>query len=282
MKHSRTEYNGVDPAHFYTSPGLAWQACLKKTGIKLGLLTDPDMLLMFECGIRGGITQAVHRYAKANNKYMGEQHNPEEVSRFLQYLDTNNLHGGAIFPTTSSWGVEVGNYVIHVRALNQALKHGLILEKIHQLIEFNQSTWLKPYIDMNTNLRAKAENEFGKEFFKLINNSVFSKTMENVRKHKDIKLITNAKNYLKAIMKPNLKSGIPFSENLMGCEMGKVKVVVNKPVYLGQAILDLSKIVMYEFHYHYMIRKYGNNLKLCYMDTDSFVYDIQTDRGFLC
>ena len=87
------EYYQLDPAHFYTSPGLAWQACLKKTGIKLELLTDPDMLLMFECGIQSGITQAVHRYAKANNKYMGKQHDPEEESSFLQYLDANNLYG---------------------------------------------------------------------------------------------------------------------------------------------------------------------------------------------
>ena len=78
-------------------------------------------------------------------------------------------------------------------------------------------------------------------------------------------------------MKPNFKSGVLFGENLMGCEIGKIKVVMNKPVYLGQAILDLKKIVMYEFHYHYMKPKYGENLKLCYMDTDSLVYYIKTD-----
>ena len=103
------------------------------------------------------------------------------------------------------------NYVIHIEALDQALRHGLILEKIHQAIECNQSTWLKPYIDMNTELRAKTLNDFKKDFFKLMNNSVFSKLMENIRKHKDIKLITNEKNYLKAIMKPNFTSGVLFS-----------------------------------------------------------------------
>ena len=87
------EYYKLDPAHFYTSPGLAWKACLKKTGVKLELLTDADMLLMFERGIRGDITQAVHRYAKANNKYMGNEFNPKEESSFLQYLDANNLYG---------------------------------------------------------------------------------------------------------------------------------------------------------------------------------------------
>ena len=102
--------------------------------------------------------------------------------------------------------------------------------------------------------------------------------MENIRKHRNIKLVTNKESYLKTVMKPNFKSGVLFSENLMGCEMGKIKVVMNKPIYLGQAILDLSKIVIYEFHYDYMKQKYnGNKLQLCYTDTDSLVYRINTE-----
>ena len=170
------------------------------------------------------------------------------------------------------------NYVIHIQALNQVLKHGFKLDKVHRAIEFDQSLWLKTYIDYNTQLRTEATNDFEKDFFKLMNNSVFGKTMENIRKHRNIKLVTTEEKYLRTVMKPNFKSGIPFSENLMGCEMGKIKVVMNKPVYLGQAILDLSKIVMYEFHYDYMVPKYGlEKLKLCYMDTDSLVYDIKTE-----
>ena len=111
-----------------------------------------------------------------------------------------------------------------------------------------------------------------------MNNAVFGKTMENIRKHRNIKLVNNKEAYLRAVMKPNFKSGTLFGPNLMGCEMGKVKVVMNKPVYLGQAILDLSKIVMYEFHYDYMKRKYADDkLTLCYMDTDSLIYDIETN-----
>ena len=169
-------------------------------------------------------------------------------------------------------------YIIHIRALDQALKHGLVLECIHRAIEFKQLACMKEYIDFNTKLRTAAANDFEKDFYKLMNNSVFRKTMENIRKHRNIKLVTNREVYLKVVMKPNFKSGVQFSSNLMGCEMGKIKVVMNKPVYLGQAILDLSKIVMYEFHYDYMKRKYDDDkLTLCYMDTNSLIYSIKTD-----
>ena len=139
---------------------------------------------------------------------------------------------------------------------------------------------MKEYIDFNTKLGTEAKNDFEKDFYKPMNNAVFGKTIENIRKHKDIRLVNNEEAYLKAVMKPNFKSGTLFGPNLMGCEMGKIKAVVNKPVYLGQAILDLSKIVMYEFHYDYMKHKYADDkLTLCYMDTDSLIYDIETD-GF--
>ena len=146
------------------------------------------------------------------------------------------------------------------------------------MIEFNQSAWMKPYSDFNTQLRTKATNDSEKDFFKLINNAVFGKTMENIRKHRNIKVVTNRETYLKTVMKPNFKSGVLFGENLISCEMGKIKVVMNKPVYLSQAILDLSKTVMYEFHYDYLKHKYDSDkLQLCYMDTDSLVYHIKTE-----
>ena len=327
----------LDPVHFYTSPGLAWKACLNPTGIKLKLLTDPDMLLMFERGIRGGITQVVHKYASVNNKYMGDRFDPKSESSYLQYLDTNNLYGwamsqplpaggfrwadiepneiselatrtdkGYILEVDVSYPKELHNqhndlpfmcermeingveklvpnlrdkksYVIHIQALNQALQHGLTLDRIHRVIEFDQLPWLKIYIDFSNQLRMAATNDFEKDFFKLMNNSVFGKMMENIRKHRNIKLVTTEEKYLRTVMNPNFKSGVLFCENLMGCEIGKIKVVMNKPVYLGQAILDLSKIVMYEFHYDYMVPKYSNRLKLCYMDMDSLVYHIKTE-----
>ena len=123
-----------------------------------------------------------------------------------------------------------------------------------------------------------ATNDLEKDFFKLMNNSVLGKTMENIRKHRNIGLVMTEEKYLHMVMKPNFKSGVLFGENLMGCEIGNIKVVMNKLVCLSQAILDLSKIVMYEFHYDYMVPKYGlEKLKLCYMDTDSLVYHIKTE-----
>ena len=100
--------------------------------------------------------------------------------------------------------------------------------------------------------------------------------MENIRNHRNIRLVTNKEAYLRTVMKPNFKSGTLFGESLMGCEMGKVKLVMNKPICLGQGILDISKIIMYEFHYAYMALKYGEALNLCYMDTDSLIYQIET------
>ena len=293
------------------------------------------MILMFERGIRGGITQSINRWAKANNPYMGSEFDPDEKTNYLQYLDANNLYGWAMsqpLPTGGFHLVDIKpdkisklakhkskgylleadvhypkelhdshndlpfmcermkingveklipylydkkRYVIHIRALDQALKHGLVLEHIHKAIEFKQLAWIKEYIDFNTKLRTAATNDFEKDFYKLMNNSVFGKMMENIRKHRNIKLVTNREAYLKLVMNPNFKSGVRFGENLMGCKMGKI--VMNKPVYLGQVILDLSKIVMYKFHYDYMVPKYKKKLDLCYMGTDSLIYNIEME-----
>ena len=135
---------------------------------------------------------------------------------------------------------------------------------------------------LNTRLRIAAKNKFEEDYFQLINNNVFGKTMENIRKHKDMKLVTSRQKYQKYVMKPKFKDGRPFSKHLFAMGMGKTEIKMDRPVYLGQAILDLSKTLMYEFHYDHMRPEYGSNVKLCYMDTDSFVYDMDTedfDRG---
>ena len=333
---------GLDPAHYFTAPGLAWDACLKITGIELELLNDPDMLLMFEKGIRGGISIISNRYGEANNKYMGQGFKKNKLLKYLMYLDANNLYGCAMsmkLPTHAfKWltsgemenlynnqvlqiwektpcilevdleypkplhdkhndyplcpervkcknGVEklIPNlrdktkYVIHYKALIQCLKLGMKLKKIHRGIKFVESEWMKPYIDMNTELRAKAKNNFEKDFYKLMKNAVFGKTMENIRNRKVVKLVNSVEKARKLIAKPNFRSRKIFNENLISVHMKKTSLLMNKPVYLGMCILDLSKTVMYDFHYNYIKQKYGDKAKLPFTDTDSLMYEIETE-----
>ena len=130
---------------------------------------------------------------------------------------------------------------------------------------------------MNTELRKASKNDFEKDLFKLMNNSVFGKTMENIRKHRDIKLVTTDKKRIKLVSEPNYHTINLISEDLTIIEMKKTKVKMNKPIYLGLSILEISKTLMFEFWYDYMKPKYGNDVKLCYMDTDSFVMNIKTN-----
>ena len=167
-------------------------------------------------------------------------------------------------------------YLVHISILKQALNHGLKLNKVHRVIEFNQEAWLKKYINMNTELKKKVSNDFEKDFFKLMNNAVFGKTMENVRRHRDIKLVKTDHKRNKLVSEPNYHTMKFISENLSIIEMKKVKVKMKKPIYLGLSILEIRKIIMYEFCYDYVKKKYGYMVKLCYMDTDSRIMNIKT------
>ena len=337
-------YN-LDPAHYYTSPVLAWDACLKETGQHLELLHDYDKLMMFERGIRGGISHISKRYAEANNKYM-KDYNPDEESTYIQYLDANNLYGWAMsqqLPTHGfSWmrnltkervmdildkanhsmsnlgkrgyifevdleypkklwgqhndyplapekmivnGVEKlichfkprKNYVVHYRNLRQYLEMGMRLTAVHRGISFYQSSWMEPYIRKNTELRKTAANSFEKDFFKLMNNSVFGKTIENIRKRQNIILIDDRKKAAKLTSRPNFDRATIFDKNLIAVHMKRTEVYFNKPVYVGQAILDLSKTLMFDFHYNYIKKKYRDKAELMFTDTDSLLYQIHTD-----
>ena len=335
----------LDPVHYYTSPGLAWDACLKETGQELQLLHDYDMLMMFEKGIRGGISHISKRYAEANNKYM-KDYNPDVESTYIQYLDANNLYGWAMsqsLPTVGFYwmkdltkekvmkimektnhsmsnrgrkgyifevdleypshlrethndyplapekmivnGVEKlichfkprKNYVVHYRNLRQYLEMGMRITAVHRGISFYQSPWMEPYIRKNTELRKTATNSFEKDFFKLMNNSVFGKTIENIRKRQNIELVDNRKKATKLTSRPNFDRATIFDRNLIAVHMKKTEIYFNKPVYVGQAILDLSKTLMFDFHYNYIKKKYGNKAELLFTDTDSLMYHIHTD-----
>ena len=323
----------LDPAHYFTAPGLSWDAALKMTKVELELLSDVDMLLMVEKGIRGGVSMISNRYSEANNKYMNDKFNPSEPSKCIQYLDANNLYGAAMSMKLPTHGFKWMNdkelcvwrkipcilevdleypdklhdlhndyplapekitcknevekllpnlknkerYVIHYKSLKQYLSLGVRLTHIRRGIKFEESEWLKPYIDMNTKLRTKAKNNFEKDFFKLMNNAVFGKTMENIRKRVDVKLVNDRVKARKLVAKPNFNHLNIFCEELVAIHMKKTSLTMNKPVYVGMCILDLSKTIMYEIHYNYIKPKYGDKAILLFTDTDSLMYEIQTE-----
>uniref|UniRef100_A0A1B6JA38 DNA-directed DNA polymerase n=3 Tax=Homalodisca liturata TaxID=320908 RepID=A0A1B6JA38_9HEMI len=330
----------LDPAWYFTAPGLAWNAMLKITKVELSLLTDIDMVLMVEKGIRGGISQCSHRYAKANNPYM-KDYDKSKPNNYLMYLDANNLYGWAMsvklpyanfqwsstdidvmkvsddsptgyilevdleypeelhdvhsdLPLAPERKVPPGSkmakllttlyskekYVVHYKNLKLYLSLGMKLKHVHRVLSFSQSNWLQPYINLNTMERTKAKNDFEKDFFKLMNNSVFGKTMENMRNRVDIRLGTKSKLVERWVSKPNFKSRTIFTENLVAVHFSKKKLLLNKPIYVGMSILDISKTLMYDFHYNVMKEKYGSNIKMVYTDTDSLIYDITTKNFY--
>lgn len=171
-------------------------------------------------------------------------------------------------------------YVIHYRMLKLALRHGVQLKKVHRILKFKQSTWLKKYIDLNTELRKMAVNKFESDFFKWLINAIFGKTMENVRSRIELKLVNKWKGRCGArmlISRPNFKRFTIFDEELIAIELQKTSITMDKPIAVGMSILDVSKLAMYSFLYDYLKPKYGENCRVAYTDTDSFIIDVTTD-----
>ena len=357
------QYYKLDPCHYFTSPGLSWDAMLKMTDIKLELMVDIDMFQFIEKGMRGGTSYIANRHGEANNKYM-KTYNEKLPSKYIMYLDANNLYGWAMsqylptgnFKWLSQKQIEKTNlgkyiennnkglilevdleypqelhnlhndfplgpekikvakdmlsdyckkiadkfnissglvhkliptlndkekYILHYRNLQSYLSLGLKLKKIHRVLQFDQSPWLKQYIDFNTQKRTHAKNSFEKDFFKLMNNSVFGKTMENIRKRVDVRLVTSKEKLLKLASKPTYVSSKIFNENLVAVHKIKETLTMNRPAYIGMCILDLSKTLMYDFHYNYIKHNYGNKAKLLFTDTDSLTYEIETTDAYL-
>lgn len=189
------------------------------------------------------------------------------------------------------------NYIIHYVHLKECLNQGLVLLKIHRIIGFRQDNYLKQYIDLNTTLRQSSKTKFEKDFFKLLNNSIFGKTIENKRKQVDVKLATKWRDIQnltnkhltaeKLVSKPNLKSIHVFSENFAAIQLNKEKVVLDRPIYIGFSVLEYAKQHMYQFHYNFIKKKYPlkDQAQLCYTDTDSLLYLIFTEdfyKDMLC
>ena len=354
------ERYGLDPAHYYSAPGLSWDALLKKTGVELELLTDMDMHLMIERGMRGGISMVSKRYAKANNPRV-EGYDRAQPKNYITYLDANNLYGWAmslplpkknfhwkrVMPTEEQimkmkwnskkgWILEVDleypaqlhdahndypltpekkvikpeqmseyqrrlmadldlttpeteklvltledkeKYVVHYGNLQFYLRQGMRLKKEHRVIKFDQEAWMEPYIRMNTEFRKQAKSDFETDFYKLMNNSVFGKTMENLRNRVDVKIVRDweTDKIRKLLSSPSFDRYTIFGNDMAGIHMRKTKLVLNKPVYTGMTILENSKILMYDFFYNHLKAKYGENCELVYTDTDSLILDIQTE-----
>ena len=336
----------LDAAQYFTAPGLSWDAMLRMTGVKLDLLTDIDMLLFFQHGIRGGVSMCAKRKEVANNPFLSTYDERSDTS-YILYLDATNLYGHAMcqnlpvgsfrwltneeidtielaslyenpnigyvlevdidypanlhddhndFPFCAESITPLGSkhrkllntlcsktkYIIHYLNLKQCIENGLELVKIHRVIEFKQRNWLKRYIDFNTARRNEGTNEFHRNFYKLMNNSIFGKTMENVENRVDIKLLThfesrNRKMGAEALIaKPNFKSAKIFSDSLVAVEMKVVEIHYEKPLYVGFCVLEISKHVMYEFYYNFLKAKYGDRICLLYTDTDSLIVSIKT------
>ena len=351
---------GLDPAHYFTSPGLSWDALLKKTGVELELFTEVEMHTFVERGIRGGISMVSKRYAKANNPLVSG-YDESKPNSYIMYLDANNLYGWAmskplpksgfkwkrVMPTEEEimnkkenakkgWILEVDleypaelhkehnsyplapekkvvkkesmsdyqknlikeldlklpnsnkllltledkkDYVVHYENLKFYLKQGMKLKRVKRVLEFEQECWMEPYIRMNTEFRKQAKNDFEKNFYKLMNNLVFGKTMENLRNRVDIKIVrSNEKDKIrKLVASPLYARHVIFTNDLVVIDMHKSRLLLNKPVYTGMTILDKSKILMYDFFYNHLKKQYGEKCELLYTDTDSLLLKIETE-----
>ena len=168
-------------------------------------------------------------------------------------------------------------YVLHYHNLQRYLDLGLKIKKVHRVLKFSQSSWLKQYTDFNTEKRKHAKSSFKKDFFKLMNNSVFGKMMENLCKRVDVRLVTNENKLDKLTTKPTYVSSKIFNENLMAVHKVKETLTLNRPAYVGMCILDLSKTLMCDFHYNYIKKKYDNRAGLSFTDTDSLTYEIEIE-----
>jgi hypothetical protein len=295
---------GLDPVWYYTTPGLAWDCMLKYTSVELELLTDYEMYLFFEKGIRGGISQCSNRYSQANentqiiyidaNNLYGwalSQKLPEKDFKWLTCDEIKNVDGILVSDSDTGYVLEVDlafpvdlaihnkfndlplapenrippggkvekllchfydkkNYIIHYETLKLYKSLGIRITKVHRGIKFTQSNFIAPYVKFNTGQRQKAKNDFEKDFWKLMVNTPYGKSMQSVRNQQNIKLYCDGEKLQKAINKPNFKHRTIFSKHLAAVHNYKTKVLFNKPIYIGQAVLDLSKLLMYNFHYN--------------------------------
>ena len=349
------KYYNLDPTHYFSAPGLSWDAMLKMTKVELEKISDSEKYLFTESGMRGGICQVLKRYSKANNEFCPD-YDPKKPKVYIKYLDMNNLYVGAMseylpyggfkwvkvnnrvvnrvlnksdnilhgyflevdldYPKElhdkhndlplapekikvteemlaplqleikNNFDIKTGdikkltpdlyskkNYVVHYRNLKYYLSQGLILKKVYRILEFKQSPSMKPYIDFNTPKRMEAIYEADKNLFKLLNNAVYGKTMENMRKRMKIRIIKTPKDFLKYASRPAYVNHNIFGKNLVAIHEKPEELKLNKPIYVGRTVLELSRLAMYEFYYDFLKQK-CESVRQLYMDTDSFIIEV--------
>lgn len=350
----------LDPVHYFSTPHFTFDAFMRHSKISLELFSDVDMYLFVTRGIRGGLSMVSKRYSKANNKYL-PGYDPDRPSKFIMYLDANNLYGRAMQeylplgdfqwmseeelvideimklpydgpvgcivectvsypPILHDWHSDyplapvktkisyadlspiarvvcdqhklrssLGSekllasfrerkcYVLHYRALQLYVRQGLVIEVVHRGLRFTQAPVMKDYVDMNSRNRARATNKFDVEFYKLLSNSLYGKTIENPEKRTQVKLCNSPEDFCKNVSKYNFKQSKIINRHLAGVELRYPVVKLNKPFSIGMSILDLSKLFMYDFHYNVIKRVFGSRVCLLYTDTDSLLYEIQSE-----
>ena len=353
----------LEPLKYFSTPGLAFDAALKYSGVELQLLDNAEMYTMIERGIRGGVSQITLREASANNELM-ENWNSENPLVHLIYLDCTNLYGTVMVDKLPTHGfrwiendarkdvisynfdkklynmtdidlngdcgyiLEVDlkipekihdetndmplapeeivvnksmlspyqqtfpdiakvdssklapnmfdktKYVLHAKNLSFYEKMGVEITNVHRIIEFKQSSWLASYINFNTKKRAESKSMFAKNFYKLLNNSVYGKCVENVRKRIKVKMANTKSQAVRIASHPNMLRSMELREDLVIFETRIEKLSLAKPIYVGMSILDLSKLYMMKFHYEKM-RQWFKTIDLCFTDTDSLLYRIE-------
>ena len=352
------KYCELDPCHYFSAPGLSWDAMLKMTDVKLEKKSDIDICLFIEKGLRGGISYIAKIYAKANNKYMSD-YDSNKQSTFITYLDKNNLYGWSMseylpyeefkwlknvdeldimsineksdvgyilevdlkypkelhklhndYPLApeklavtndilsnycksiaDKYEIKVGDvkklipnlgnktkYVGHYRNLQLYLSLVMKLTKIYRALQFKQSNRMKKYIDLNTKKRMCATNDFEKDFFKLMINSVYGKTMENLRQRINVTFVNNKKDFLKYTSKPTYVTHKLFNKNFAAIHEVKQVLVLNKPIYVGFTVLDLRKWLMYDFHYNFIKKNFS--AELLFTDADRLTYEIKSENVY--
>ena len=195
----------------------------------------------------------------------------------LKTANVHNITTGTVKKLVPNL-MDKNNSVIHFRNLQQCLELGMKFKKIHRILKFKQSDWMKPYIDFNTQKRTISNNEADKNFFKLMNNLVYGKTMENLRKRIKIRVVKNSQDFIKYTSRPTCVNWKVFENNLAAIHEKKISLTLNKPIYVGFTILEISKWEMYNFHYNFMIRKF--NTRLLFTDTDSLCYELHEKNPY--